>query len=139
MKGMTLPALVCSQMGYIPLNMTPSGNRPFPSKKWGRGQISRDTCSTGNHLLEESKSHKTVSASGISCWIQRGEGGGWLNAFLVVPFLFHTHSTPTHVYTLTMRKYTVAISPNPSQLCASLTFEEVLDVVGLSASADRAD
>lgn len=78
MKGMTLLALVYFQMGYMPLNMTPLGNRPFPSKKRGRGQISRDTCSTGNHLLEESKSHKTVSASGISCWIQRegGRGGG---------------------------------------------------------------
>lgn len=104
MKSMTLPAPVCFQMAYIPLNMTPLGNRPFPSKMWGRGQISRDTCSTGNHLLEESKSHKTVSASGISCWIQReeeeeeevlGMGGQWLNVFFVVPFLFHTHSN-TH-------------------------------------------
>lgn len=42
------------------------------------GQISRDTCSIGNHLLEESKnSHKAVSASGISCWIQREGRRGW--------------------------------------------------------------
>lgn len=99
---MALRAVVCCQMGCIPLNMTPLGNRPFPSKKWGRGQIGRDTCSIGNHLLEESKnSHKTVSASGISCWIQREGGGGggqWLNVFLVVPFLFQTHSN-THKLT----------------------------------------
>lgn len=95
--------------------MMPSGNGPFPNKKkkkkWGRGQISRDTCSTGNHLLEESKSHKTVSASGISCWIQKaGEGGGgqWLEASLVVPFLFHTQSN-THL------KHAAAISQNLSQ------------------------
>ena len=123
--------------------MTPLGNRPFPSKKWGRGQIRRDTCSTGNHLLEESKSHKTVSASGISCWIQREreeeeeeeEWGQWLNVFLVVPFLF----SYTLQNTLTTRKYTVAISQNSSQLSASSsTFREVLDA-GLIVSAERDD
>lgn len=50
----------------------------FPSQQrgGGRGTSSRDTCFSGNHLLDESKSHKTVSASGISCWIYREEGGG---------------------------------------------------------------
>lgn len=120
--------------------MTPLGNRPFPSKKWGRGQIRRDTCSTGNHLLEESKSHKTVSASGISCWIQREEEeeeewGQWLNVFLVVPFLF----SYTLQHTLTTRKYTVAISQNSPQFSASSsTFREVLDA-GLIVSAERDD
>lgn len=37
-KSMTSPALFFFQMWSIPLNVTPLKNRPFPSKKWGRGR-----------------------------------------------------------------------------------------------------
>lgn len=100
---MTLP--VCFRCGIFLLNMTPSGNRPFPSKKWGKGQISRDTCSTGNHLLEESKSHKTVSAPGISCWIQReggGGGGGGAGAVAECLFSCSISLSHTHLHTYNM-------------------------------------
>lgn len=50
------------------------------------------------------------------------------NVFLVVPFLFYAHSE-THIHTLTICKYAVAISQNLSQLCATPTFGEVLDAV----------
>lgn len=65
----------------------------FLVKKGGKveeGQISRDTCSIGNHLLEESKnSHKAVSASGISCWIQREGRRGWRTVAECLFRLFH--------------------------------------------------
>lgn len=36
--GMMLSGLVCFQVGHISLKMMPLGNRPFPSKMWGRGR-----------------------------------------------------------------------------------------------------
>ena len=125
----------------------PSGNRPFPCKKWGRGQISRDTCSAGNHLLEESKSHKTVCFRHFLLDPKRGGGGrrgggggGGRNVCFVVPFLFHTHTPNAHTYihTLTVYKNTVAVFPR-TQLCPSTLGKVFQTLFGLMASAERAD
>lgn len=62
-------------MGCMPLNVTPSGNRSFPGKVWGRRRISRDTCSIGNHLLEESKqSQDCVCFRHFLLDLERGRG-----------------------------------------------------------------
>lgn len=100
--GKAWPAVVCLQIWvYIPLNMTPLGNRPFPSKQWGRGGDQQ------RHLFHWKPSVGRVKESqDCLCFRhflldpeRRSWGGKWLNVLLVVPFLspYTLQHTCTHL------------------------------------------
>lgn len=86
------------QMEWAPLNINAFREQFISQQKacvcgGGRGHCSRDTCFSGNHLLEESKSHKTVSPSGISCWIHRdGAGEGRAESLLSYSLFLSSYS-----------------------------------------------